>query len=151
MKKFKGDVKNSKHKGGLHMEEIKFETPEKMLEVLASGSDLYNPKLEMYIFSYNDLGSICVYTQISEQYAKELSRQTLEGMEGSYWGSFLGYKHSAIYDTLEWYKENEKEYDGLPTPLDICKSLYRETGWATTENFELALTKSSPVIQEEMV
>lgn len=78
-----------------------FNSGQKMYDFIESGGDLYSPSIETYVFVYNEEGSICVYTGIDSEYAKELD----SGDE--YWGAYLGWRGSAIYDTTEYKKRVE--------------------------------------------
>ena len=93
---------------------IKFDSPEEMLETIQSGTDLYNSENELYVFGYNDAGSICVYDNIDEEQAAELKTKE------EYWGAYLGWRGSAIYDD----PSHECNTDGVPENLNWCEAHY---------------------------
>lgn len=88
------------------MKEIKFTSPEQMLETLYNESDLYCPEIETYIFTYNDHGSIAYYTGITSEMAEELERKSLEG--GEYWGAYLG-AGGYIIDSKAYLEDHGEE------------------------------------------
>ena len=56
-----------KSKGDFTVKEIKFNSAEEMLAEIQSGTDLYSPELETYVFIYTDNGSICYYSIDKEE------------------------------------------------------------------------------------
>ena len=106
---------------------IVFASAEDMLNTINRGTDLYSPDLEMYVFSYNDFGSICVY-DIDKDEAKELSRQAQEHDE--YWGAFLGWGGGIIDEP-----DHPCYEDGRETPLDFCKEFYAAGEWYSTSDW----------------
>lgn len=119
---------------------IKFNSAEEMLKMMAEGNmvDLYNPRTETYLFVYNDYGSICEYSSIDKEYAKELAKQAMESGNDYYWGACLG-PGGSIYDGLDYIKENTDEYykedEIYDHALDYCEGVYMLEGWMTTEEF----------------
>lgn len=88
-----------------------------MLDVLQTGSDLYNKDDGIYVFVYNESGSIATYN-IGVKRASELNRGSVETCE--YWSGQLSFG-GLIYDdpsyadfnpnkksNLEWCNENYK-------------------------------------------
>ena len=79
-----------------------------MLQFILDGQDLYSPGSMLYVFQYNDRGSICSYTlSISEAYDLDSKEE--------YWGAYLGFG-GHIHDpergeALNWCKENYKLHD----------------------------------------
>lgn len=125
---------------------IKFNSAEEMLKMLTENStDLYNLQEEIYLFGYNDRGSICEYSvdqKLAEKCAKEAGADY-------YWGGILP-SGGAIYDGKEWYKDNPDEAahdfpDGIikDKALEYCKEAYTLDGWMTLEEFTKGLTESS--------
>ena len=103
------------------MEKITFNSAEEMLNTITGGTDLYCPEEEIYVFVYNDLGSICLYSVDKEQ-ARELDELSFE--TGEYWGAFLGWG-GRIIDSDEWYaKNNEIHHDYQESPIEWCKEMY---------------------------
>ena len=78
----------------MNAKEITFNSAEEMLDTIQSGTDLWSEELEVYVFVYNDCGSICYYS-IDKEQAEELSREAEDADE--YWGAFLGIGGN-IYD-----------------------------------------------------
>lgn len=107
---------------------MKFATAEQMLEFINDGNDLYSPKAEIYVFGYNDAGSIATYS-ISEEEAKRLSNRVKSGDE-DYWSAFLGVG-GEIWDdpSHECYKE------GQVSNLDRCSQLLEHEDWVLTKHY----------------
>lgn len=57
-------------------------------------TDLYNDEKCLYVFLYNDLGSICVYDIQNEE---ALNLEEKSKVNNEYWGAFLG-AGGAIFD-----------------------------------------------------
>lgn len=92
-----------------------------MLENILNGADLYNREKEIYVFRYNDAGSIAYY-YIDNEEAEELAKLKEESEE-EYWGAFLGVGGWIIDDPeCESYEEGEE------TNLDWCNDNY-EGNW----------------------
>lgn len=107
---------------------MKFNSAQEMLNYIQGGNDLYNPRLETYVFVYSDAGSIAYYS-ITNEHAKELAKLAKENDE--YWGAFLGPGGRIIDDpSSDFYT------DGKETNLDWCKDMYKEEGWINTEEVE---------------
>lgn len=106
---------------------MKFNSAKEMLDCIQKGCDLYNPNLELYVFVYNDSGSIAYY-DISKNDATELVQKVKESEE--YWGSLLG-PGGRIVDapTSEFYIK------GKETNLQWCKKYYKEDGWVNTNDY----------------
>lgn len=103
---------------------MKFDSAKQMLDYIQEGNDLYNPRLEVYVFVYSDAGSIAYYN-ISVDEAKELERRSREADE--YWGAFLGPGGWIVDDpSSDFYTEGRK------TNLDWCEAAYKEDGWMDT-------------------
>ncbi len=134
-------------------EVIIFEDTAEMYDYISEGNDIYSPTAEMYIFSYNDGGSIAYYT-IDEKRAKELAQFSEENNE--YWAAALGPSGHIIDaedDTTnivmfladfihnDWY--NTKDY-GKMVLSEALKLYYVECGMnekriVRAKNFEDAL------------
>lgn len=106
---------------------MKFNSAKEMLEVIQNGFDLYNPTLEIYVFVYNEAGSIAYY-DIDNKKAKELSQKAKEFQE--YWAAFLG-PGGFIIDDLnsDFYK------NGNETNLQWCEKYYKKDDWINTEEY----------------
>lgn len=102
---------------------MKFNSGKEMLDYIQSGKDLYSPSEQLYIFEYNDCGSIAYY-YISNEQAAEL-RKTNE-----YWGASLG-PGGWIIDSKEYYEENSDMYDEHDEyyPEDFCNEYYMLDDW----------------------
>lgn len=106
---------------------MKFSTAKEMLEHIQAGNDLYNPKLEVYVFLYNDVGSIAYYN-INKDSAKSLSQKAKE--QDEYWGAFLGPGGEIIDDvSSEFYRKGNK------TNLQWCKNYYKDDNWINTIDY----------------
>ena len=103
---------------------MKFKSAQEMLSFVQNGNDLWSPSKCVYMFIYNDLGSICAYDNIDIECAKELAQ------EDEYWGAYLGMSGSAIYDSSDYLKEYpEMESADKITAMDFCQSMYDVTDW----------------------
>lgn len=100
---------------------MRFDTPEQMLEFINAGHDLYSEKAEVYVFSYNEAGSICTYN-LDPKEAADLAQEAND--VGEYWGALLG-PGGQIWDdpSHECYRE------GQATNLDCCASLIQYNDW----------------------
>ena len=109
------------------MKEIKFNSAEEMLAEIQSGTDLYSPELETYVFLYTENGSICYYS-IDEEEAEELEKTSFLG--GECWSAYLGVGGS-ILDSDEWYAENNQTRpDYLESPIEWCEKMYNAEWYA---------------------
>lgn len=118
-------------------ENMKFNSAEEMLDYIKDNNechDLYSKKSEIYVFLYNDAGSIATY-HITEKDAMELS--DLANKNDDYWGAFLG-PGGEIWDDPSY--ENYSE--GETTNLDRCEELLEFDDWVDTRDFN----KSNGVI-----
>lgn len=95
---------------------MKFNSAEEMLEFIQDGNDLWSESAGLYVFVYNDAGSICTYN-IDLTQAKELSLKA--ELYDEYWSAFLGWGGS-IYDE--------------PQNLELCEKLYKVDDWRLTTN-----------------
>lgn len=89
-----------------------FSSGKEMLEVIKSGTDLYNPEKELYVFCYNIVGSIVVY-RVTNEDAEKLKK------EDEYWGAYLGIGGS-IYDDPDYEDYEDDDYNNL----DWCNDNY---------------------------
>ncbi|MDE6021605.1 MAG: hypothetical protein K2H01_11495 [Ruminococcus sp.] len=106
---------------------MKFNTAQQMLDYINSNHDLYSPKAEIYVFNYNEAGSIATY-HITKDEARELSNKVKSGDE-DYWAAFLGVGGSIWYDpSHECYQE------GQMSNLDRCEELLEFEDWILTEH-----------------
>lgn len=107
---------------------MKFETAQQMLDYINSNHDLYSPKAEIYVFNYNEAGSIATY-RITEDEAKNLSDRVKSG-DDDYWAVFLGIGGSIWDDpSHECYKQ------GQASNLDRCEELLEFEDWILTEHY----------------
>ena len=97
-----------------------------MLTAIEHGTDLYNPEKEIYVFLYNDKGSIAYYF-LTPQEAYGIAIQA--EATGDYWGGCLT-GGGTIIDSpdCEHYTEDSE------TPLDWCDLMYVGT-WYDTETY----------------
>ena len=110
------------------MEKIKFKTAEQMLSYINEGNDLYSCKAQIYVFSYNDAGSVCTY-KIDAEAAAYLAKQ-VENSAEQYWGAFLG------VGGLIWDDPSHECYEeGQLTNFDCCKYLLDFDDWVLTQDY----------------
>lgn len=87
-----------------------------MLDAIRGGTDLYCEELELYVFLYNEAGSICYY-YISPEEAKDLQKQSEKWDE--YWGAFLGVGGHIVDDpSYEEYDEDQL------SNLEWCEQMF---------------------------
>ena len=112
---------------------MKFNTAEEMLEHLGH-YDLYSKSECLYVFDYNDMGSIVIYSIVPEE-AKELTQKSEK--YGDYWGAFLG-PGGHIYDSKEYFEEHGYEYnpDEDYINIDWCNDHLYITDWEDCWNWE---------------
>lgn len=102
---------------------VRFSNAEEMLEYIQKENDLYSPSTEQYVFVYNDHGSLCWYSRITIEQAKELDK----GDE--YWGAYLGWYGSEICDTDDYLREVQGVENPENEALISCMSEYMITDW----------------------
>lgn len=94
-----------------------FATPEEFLKSIQDGNDYYNPDKGIYVFVYNDAGSIAYYF-LDDEEVVNLRDQSEE--DGEYWGAHLGVGGYICEDpSYEDYKSGDF------TNLDFCKQVYK--------------------------
>lgn len=112
---------------------MRFESAKDMYETV-SITDLYNEKLELYVFLYNEPGALCYYP-IDPEEADEL-RKLSEEHDEEYWGAFLGiggyildnYDYSPHnYEPDEYTNEMYELY--LKPSYEFCEEYYMHDGW----------------------
>lgn len=105
---------------------MKFKNAKEMLDLIQSGTDLYNVRTGDYVFLYSDKGAIAVYN-FDIECAKDLSLYSA----GEYWGALLGFGGN-IY-------EGDSE-------LKWCEEHYNETGWRLTSALDKEWNRSRKLI-----
>lgn len=103
---------------------MKFHSPKEMLNFINDGNDIYSPSKGLYIFNYNECGSVCVYF-IDEDEANKLSKLSKE--HGEYWAAFLGCG-GHIYDE-DYTKDRQSN-------MQLCSSLLQVTDWVLCSEYE---------------
>ena len=98
------------------VKQMKFKNAKEMLDLIQSGTDLYNVKTGDYVFLYSNECAIAAYN-FDIEYAKELSSHSA----GEYWGALLGFGGSIYEDGSE---------------LKWCEEHYNETGWEITSDLD---------------
>ena len=107
---------------------MKFNTAQELLDYINNGFDVYSPSLEVYAFLYNDKGSICTY-HISNEYAEELKQKE------EYWGAYLGWYGSCLYDSEEYIIEHEGKENIIyarelhQLPIQWAEDVYDADDW----------------------
>ena len=95
---------------------MKFNSGKEMLDYIVDCSDLYSAEKDLYVFGYNNYGSIAVYNIYPNQ-AMKLRDMSEES--GEYWGAFLG-AGGSIYDDPRYENFEEGDYSNL----DWCNDNY---------------------------
>ena len=109
------------------MERIIFRSPEAFLATVISGQDLYSKSLCLYVFVYNESGSVCVYG-VDNETALDLEKKAKEHCE--YWSAYLGLG-GEIYDTEDYFKESKGSVPKDVTHLiDLCRQWWQDE-WYT--------------------
>lgn len=106
---------------------IKFKNGlEMLLKITEQNLDLYNRELELYVFGYNEYGSIAAY-HIENQGASRLAKKAAATHE--YWSAFLG-PGGAIYDSLAYKQQNEILAERVSDEaLEYCNSYFDKGVW----------------------
>lgn len=126
------------------MKPIKFNNWKEMYDkIVEEGCDLYSPSEELYVFGYNDSGSIAYYS-IDNKEAKELSESAI--VDDEYWGAYLGVG-GYINDIGDDYEElwiQGKQYEEREDnhAFMFCKELYKFE-WYDTEEYQVEVTKNN--------
>lgn len=105
---------------------MRFKSGKEMLDVILSGTDLYSPEKETYVFLYNDAGSIAHYS-IDKEKADELADKAKK--YDDYWAGFLGVGGS-IADDPSYEDFEEGDYSNL----DWCNDMY-DGEWIDTNDY----------------
>lgn len=112
---------------------MKFDTAQEMLDYIQDDNechDLYSEKAEIYVFLYNDAGSIATY-DINKIEAKELAKKVKYDKYGEeYWGAFLG-PGGKIWDDVS----HECYQEGNVSNLEMCEELIEYDDWILTDNY----------------
>lgn len=112
---------------------MKFDTAQEMLDYIQDDNechDLYSEKAGIYVFLYNDAGSIATY-DINKIEAKELAKKVKYDKYGEeYWGAFLG-PGGKIWDDVS----HECYQEGNISNLEMCEELIEYDDWILTDNY----------------
>lgn len=101
---------------------VEFSSAEEMLKAIQDGKDFYNPYTGIYVFVYNDAGSIAYYS-LDESEAEQLQKMSDEN-DGEYWGAFLGWGGWIVDDP------SYEDFDPVrQTNLEWCEEVYSDYGW----------------------
>lgn len=95
---------------------MKFNTGKEMYEYLKKGHDLYNAEIGIYVFLYNENGSLYVYN-LTMDHAARLCKKARENHEK--WSHFLG-ADGEIYDP----------YDAII----LCEGTCQQGNWIDTDD-----------------
>ncbi len=109
------------------LERVFFKSGKDMLDYLCSGIDLYSPTEQIYVFNYNEDGNICAYKNIDLDKAVEL--ETKASKDEEYWGAYLGWQGSHIYDNSSY----ENYDDGRASNIEWCNEMYGSFWLKTTD------------------
>lgn len=101
------------------VKQMKFKNAKEMLDLIQSGTDLYNVKTGDYVFLYSEKCAIAAYN-FDIEYAENLSERTIIAGEES-WSGLLGFGGSI-------YEEGSE--------LKWCEEHYNETGWEPTTDLD---------------
>lgn len=112
---------------------MKFLNGKEMYDFISFGNDLYCEEKGIYVFSYNESGSICVYYNINADKAAELVELSSE--HGEYWESFLGASANQIFDSAEYLKENKQLSEFEDEALSWCNEQY-DNDWIDTKEYQ---------------
>lgn len=98
----------------------KFDSPRAMLEQIYSG-DIYCPDEELYVFQYNDIGSIACYSvSIGDAI---ILQENIANSDEEYWGAFLGIGGAIFDDPAYIYYDPDKHMSNE----DFCSGYYKYT------------------------
>lgn len=112
---------------------MKFLNGKEMYDFISFGNDLYCEEKGIYVFSYNESGSICVYYNINADKAAELVELSREHDE--YWESFLGASANQIFDSAEYMKETMQLSECEDEALSWCNEQY-DNDWIETKEYQ---------------
>lgn len=107
---------------------LQFSSGQEMLDLIIAGHDLYSAEKQLYVFCYNDVGSVAYY-QLDLDEARELAQKPAV-LKGEYWGAYLGIG-GRICDDPSY----ELFTDGDFSNLDFCEEHYQGTDWILTTQF----------------
>lgn len=102
---------------------MRFSSGKELYDYISAGNELYCEENGIYVFSYNESGSICVYYNIDTDKAAELVELSREYDE--YWESFLGASANQIFDSAEHMKETTQLSEYEDEALSWCNEQYK--------------------------
>lgn len=115
---------------------MKFDSAQHMLDYITAGNDIYSPTAYIYVFLYNDQGSICEYA-MSPKYAQGIANYSRE--LGEYWGAILG-RGWNIIDSLEYmeanYTDDDYVFEDEYQPIDFCNDYWQQE-WVDCKSYGL--------------
>ena len=125
------------------MKPIKFNNWKEMYDkIVEEGCDLYSPSEELYVFGYNDSGSIAYYG-IDNKEAIELSERAI--VDNEYWGAHLGVGGyiNDIGDDYEelWIQGKQYEEREDNDAFLFCNELYK-LEWYDTREYQVEVTRN---------
>lgn len=108
---------------------MKFKTARQMLDYINSDHDLYSPKAEIYVFNYNEVGSICTY-DIDKNEAYVIADDAKNNLGEASWSACLGMGGSIWDDPSHecYHKEQSSN-------LDRCQELIEYDDWVLCEDY----------------
>lgn len=109
---------------------IKFGNWRHMYGFIVGGKDLYNPKLNKYVFCYNNDGALCVY-DINEEQASELIKKSKDGLK--FWFAYLGPGGSILDDDSKDRFAEKNEY--LKPSYEFCREYFDKDGWCCADTY----------------
>ena len=106
---------------------MKFKNEKEMYDFLMKDKDLYSPEKELYIFRYNQEGSLCYY---GIENAKAVQLAKMQRETGEYWGAELGAGGHIIDPEIA--SDVGYTRSGI-TPLQWLKTEYQGDWYVTDE------------------
>ena len=122
---------------------MRFKNGKEMYDYVASGSDLYSPSKDIYIFVYNDADALCYYDLNHDEVLDILNRK---GDSNEYWCAYLGFGGD-ILDESEYdehrYSDNQEMRDLYLQPsYDFCEDYYNVDDWMDINDVTIDFIKS---------
>lgn len=125
-----------------------FNTWEEMFTHTEYSTGMYNPKLNMYIFQYNDANALCMYKLTTDE-VDTLERQC----DDSNWSSLLSTGGVILddpeYDTFKYSELYEEKEKYLKPSYEFCKVFYQSLWWIDVNDWKIARWTEDEKAEEE--